>query len=54
MVRQNFSCVEFHKHRPISFHLFKGHCKSEVVQQQELQFQVVKFGEGKATDLFSC
>jgi hypothetical protein len=45
MICQDFSCVEFNKHCPVSFHLFKWYRKSEVVQEQKLQFQMIEFWE---------
>ena len=43
--------VEFDEHRAVSFDLFDRHTKPEVVQKQELQFQVVELGEWQSADL---
>jgi len=43
--------VEFDQHRAISFDLFDGYTKPEVVQKQKLEFQVVKLWEWQSADL---
>ena len=45
------SCIKFYQHSSISLHFFKGHRQAEVVQQQELQFQMIKLHQWEATNL---
>jgi hypothetical protein len=43
--------VELDKHRAISFELFNRNAETEVVQDEELQLEVVKFDQRQASDL---
>lgn len=36
LLGDDLASVEFDEHRPVSFDLFDGHTKPEVVQKQEL------------------
>lgn len=37
--------VELDKHRTVGFNFLDRHGKSEIVEEEELQFQVVEFGK---------
>jgi hypothetical protein len=45
LLGDNLASVEFDEHRAVCFDFFDRYRKSEVVEKQELQFQVVEFGE---------
>lgn len=45
LLGDDFASIEFDKHRTVRFDLFDGYGKSEIIQEQKLQFQVVEFGE---------
>ena len=51
LLGDDFARVEFDEHRAVSLDLFDRHTKPEVVQKQELQFQVVKLGKWQSADL---
>ena len=51
LLGDDLASVEFDEHRAVSFDLFDRHTKPEVVQKQELQFQVVELGEWQSADL---
>ena len=51
LLGDDLASVEFDEHRAVSFDLFHRHTKPEVVQKQELQFQVVELGEWQSADL---
>lgn len=47
----DFSGVKFNKHRGVCLQLFHWNSKSEVVEHQELEFQVVQLRQGESTNL---
>ena len=51
LLGDDLASIKFDEHRAVSFDLFDRHTEPEVVQKQELQFQVVEFGEWQSADL---
>lgn len=51
LLSDDLASVELDEHGAVSFDLFNGHGKAEVVQKQELKFEVVELWKRKATDL---
>lgn len=47
----HFSGVEFNEHRGVCLQLFHWNGKSEVVEHQKLEFQVVQLRQRKSTNL---
>lgn len=47
----NLSCVEFYEHCAIRLQFFDGNGQSEVVQKEELKFQVVQLHQWKTANL---
>lgn len=45
LLRYDFASVELDEHGPVGFNLLDGHRKSEVVEQQKLQLEMVEFGQ---------
>lgn len=46
-----FPGVEFDEHGAVGFEFFDGDGEAEVVEEEELEFEVVEFGEGETADL---
>lgn len=46
-----FSSVKFHQHGAIRLEFFHGYRKSEIIENEELKFEVVEFHERKTADL---
>lgn len=51
LLSDDFSCVEFDQHRAVCFQLFHRYTQSEVVEQEELQFEIVQFCQRQPADL---
>lgn len=52
LLSDDFSRVEFHEHGAVGLDFLDGNGEAEVVEEEELQFEVVEFGEGEAADLW--
>jgi hypothetical protein len=50
----DFTRVKLDQHRSVGFDLLDGDGEAEVVEEEELEFEVVKFGKWKAADLETC
>lgn len=46
--------IEFYQHRGIALELLDGNGQSKVVENEELELQVIKFGKWQATNLGEC
>lgn len=51
MLFDYLSCIEFDQHSSVGLHLLKRHSQAEVVEQQELQFQMIKLHQWEPTNL---
>lgn len=51
LLPDNLSGVKFHKHSRIRLQVFDGNGKSEIVQDQELNLEVIKFCQRQTADL---
>lgn len=51
LLSNKFPRIKFNQHGPISLKLLHRNRKSKVVKKEELQLQVVEFGQRKAPNL---
>ena len=51
LLGDDLASVKFDEHRAVRFDFFDRYTKPEVVQKQELQFQVIKLGKWQPADL---
>ena len=47
----DLSCVEFYQHCGICLEVLDRDGESEVIKEEELQLQVIKFGQRETSDL---
>ena len=52
MLPGDFSGIELDERRPVSVQFIHGYRESEIVQQQELQLEMVEFGQGQTPNLW--
>lgn len=51
LLSNDLSCVECDQHTAVSLELFNRDGKTEVVEKQELKFQMIQLHQGEASDL---
>ena len=44
--------IKLNKHGRVRFEIFDIHGEAEFVEEEELEFEMIQFGEGKPSDLF--
>ena len=47
----NFPRVELHQHRGVCLEIFDGNSEAEIIEKEELELEVVQFGERETTNL---
>lgn len=47
-----FRRVKLDEHGPVGLKLFDGYAEAEIVEEEELEFEVVELAEGEAADLY--
>jgi hypothetical protein len=50
-LRDDLAGIELDKHGRVHLQVFHGDGETEIVEDEELKFEVVEFGEGEASDL---